>query len=98
MVKKIKWNDAANKRFDEVTDYLQEKFSSRAAENFANLVYDRIEMIVKGLTVGRKSAKAKTVMILKIDKHRQMYYRMHGTTLIIIDFWDTRQDPRKRPY
>ncbi len=98
MVKKIKWNDAANHTFDEVTDYLQEHFSTRAAENFANLVYDRIEMLVKGLTVGRKSAKAKTVMILQLDKHRQMFYRMHGTTLIIIDFWDTRQDPRKRPY
>ena len=55
-------------------------------------------MLVNGRTVGRKSAKAKTVMVLKLDKHRQMFYRMVGTTLIIVDFWDTRQDPRKSPY
>ncbi len=98
MVKKIKWNNAANNTFDETTNYLQDNFSSKAAENFANLVYDRIDMLVRGLTVGRKSTKAKTVWVLKLDKHRQMYYRIHGTTLIVVDFWDTRQDPRKRPY
>lgn len=98
MVKKIKWNNAANKTFDEVTEYLQENFSTLAAQNFANNVYDKIDMLVKGLTVGRKSPKAKSVMILRIDKHRQMFYRMSGTSLIIIDFWDTRQDPKKRPY
>jgi plasmid stabilization system protein ParE len=98
MVKKIKWNNAAENTFEETTNYLQDNFSSKAAENFANLVYDRIDMLVHGLTVGRKSDKAKTVMVLKLDKHRQMYYRIHGTTLIIVDFWDTRQDPRKKPY
>ena len=98
MVKKIKWNNAAGNTFEETTNYLQDNFSLHAAEIFANRVYDRIDMLVNGLTVGRKSTKAKTVMILKLDKHRQMFYRMHGTTLIIIDFWDTRQDPRKRPY
>ena len=98
MVKKIKWNNAASNTFEETTIYLQDNFSLKAAENFANLVYDRIDMLANGRTVGRKSTKAKTVMILKLDKHRQMFYRTHGTTLIIIDFWDTRQDPRKRPY
>ena len=98
MVKKIKWNDTASYTFEETTNYLQDNFSSKAAENFVNLVYDRIDMVVNGLTVGRKSTKAKTVLVLKLDKNRQMYYRMHGTTLIIVDFWDTRQDPRKRRF
>ena len=98
MVKKIKWNNAASNTFEETTKYLQDNFSLKAAEYFANLVYDRIEMLENGLTVGRKSIKAKTVMVIKLDKHRQMFYRMQGTTLIIVDFWDTRQDPRKQPY
>lgn len=98
MVKKIKWNKAADKTFDEITDYLQTQYSTQSAENFANLVYKRIDQICKGLTVGRVSPKTKTVMILKLDKHRQMYYRLVGTALTIVDFWDTRQDPVKRPY
>jgi plasmid stabilization system protein ParE len=98
MVKKIKWNKAADKTFDEITDYLQTQYSTQSAENFANLVYKRIDQICNGLTAGRISPKTKTVLILKLDKHKQMYYRLVGTTLTIVDFWDTRQDPAKRPY
>jgi plasmid stabilization system protein ParE len=98
MVKTIKWNKAADKTFDQITEYLQTQYSTQSAENFANLVYKRIDQIVKGLTVGRTSFKAKTVLILKLDKHRQMFYRLVGTTLTIVDFWDTRQDPHKRRY
>jgi plasmid stabilization system protein ParE len=98
MVSKVKWNKAADKTFDLVTEYLQEHYSTQSAMNFANLVYKKIDMLEKGLTVGRLSPKAKTVMILKLDKHRQMFYRLVGTTLTIVDFWDTRQDPRRRPY
>jgi plasmid stabilization system protein ParE len=98
MVKKIKWNKAADRTFDQTTDYLQDNFSTLSAENFANLVYERIDQVVKGLTVGRVSTKEKSVLILKLDKHRQMYYRLNGTTLTIVDFWDTRQNPDKKKY
>ena len=98
MVKEIKWNKAADKTFDEIIEQLQTQYSIQSAENFANLVYKRIDQITKRLTVGRISPLTKTVMILKLDKHKQMYYRLVGTTLTIVDFWDTRQDPKKRPY
>ena len=77
---------------------MQTQYSIQSAENFANLVYKRIDQITKRLTVGRISPLTKTVMILKLDKHKQMYYRLVGTTLTIVDFWDTRQDPKKKPY
>ena len=98
MVNKIKWNKAADKTFDDITAYLQEHHSTQSAMNFASLVYKKIDLIEKGLTVGRLSPKAKTVMVLKLDKHKQMFYRLVGTTLTIVDFWDTRQDPKKRRY
>ncbi len=98
MVNKVKWNKAADKTFDLITDYLQEHHSNQSAINFANLVYFKIDQIEKGLTVGRNSPKAKSVMILKLDRHKQMFYRLVGTTLTIVDFWDTRQDPKKKPY
>ncbi len=98
MVNKIKWNKAADKTFDLITEYLQKHHSTQSAMKFANLVYKKIDQIERGQTIGRLSTKAKTVMILQLDKHRQMYYRLVGTTLTIVDFWDTRQDPRKKPY
>ena len=34
----------------------------------------------------------------KVDNFRQMAYRVHGTTLFISDFWDTRRNPNKRRF
>ena len=47
---------------------------------------------------GRQSPKLKTVRLVNIDAHRQMAYRIHGTTLFITNFWDMRQNPKKRPF
>jgi hypothetical protein len=66
--------------------------------SFANLVYEKIDKIEKGLIVGRRSSNAKTVMVINLDKHRQMFYRLVGSTLTIVDFWDTHQDPKKRRF
>ena len=43
MVKKIKWNKAANNTFEETTNYLQDNFELKAAESFANLITSLIK-------------------------------------------------------
>jgi plasmid stabilization system protein ParE len=98
MVNKVKWNKAADKTFDDITAYLQENHSTQSVMSFAGLVYEKIDKIEKGLIVGRRSSNAKTVMVINLDKHRQMFYRLVGSTLTIVDFWDTRQDPKKRRF
>jgi hypothetical protein len=34
----------------------------------------------------------------KIDKHRILFYRHKGSTLSVLDLFDTRQHPNKRPF
>jgi hypothetical protein len=51
----------------------------------------------KDPTRGRTAPTSKTLQFLNIDKHRQLFYRMRGTTLVIVDIFDTRQHPSKRP-
>jgi hypothetical protein len=47
---------------------------------------------------GRRSAVDEDVMLIKIDKFRIMYYDFDGVKITIHDFFDTRQDPKKRKY
>ena len=98
MVKKIIWTKAADKTFDNITTYLDEKASLQAAQNFAQLVYDKIDSLVKNPSLGRKVATTKSIRVLNFGKHHQLYYRIEGKNLIISNFFDTRQDPKKRPF
>ena len=41
--------------------------------------------------------KAASKKLFKFGKHNQIYFRVQGKTLFISDFFDARQDPKKRP-
>ena len=98
MVTKIIWTKAADKKFDAITTYLHDKASLQAAQNFAKIVYEKIDLLAKHPTLGRKIADTKSIRVLNFGKHHQLYYRVEGKTLYISNFFDTRQDPQKRPF
>jgi plasmid stabilization system protein ParE len=98
MVTKIIWNKAASNTFDDITTYMVDNFSLQSAQNFAAAVYKKIDYIVKYPFVGRKVKGTKSLKMLNIGKHHHIYFRVHGNTLYISDFFDSRQSPDKRPY
>lgn len=98
MVTKIIWTKAADKKFDATTTYLQDNGSLQAAQNFAKTVYEKIDLIVKHPTLGRKLADSKSMRVLNFGKYYQLYYRIEGKSLYISNFFNTRQDPKKRPF
>jgi plasmid stabilization system protein ParE len=98
MVKKIIWNKRGQNTFDDTINYLHDEVSQQSAETFFNIVYDKIDKLVKQPFIGRKVGSTKSVRVINLDKHRQMFYRIVGTTLYISYFFDTRQNPNKRPF
>jgi plasmid stabilization system protein ParE len=98
MVKIIIWTKAADRTFDSITDYLEENVSFNAAQNFAKLVYSKIDSLVKYPTLGRRVMSTKSVRVVNMGKNHQLYYRVEGKTLYISNFFDTRRDPDKRPF
>ncbi len=54
MVKKIIWNKKGLLSFDSIITYLHDEASRQSAENFFNIVYKRIDVLVKHPYSGRK--------------------------------------------
>ena len=98
MVKKIKWNKLATSSLSQIAEYLEDEASFESAMRFVTIVYDKIEMVKRFPEIGRRAPKTKTIRFIKVDKVRRMYYRKNGTTLHIVWFFDTRQDPAKNIY
>lgn len=97
MVKVVQMNQAATLAISLIAEYLEAEYSYQTAVNFVESVYHTIEKIKEHPTRGRPAPTSKTLQFLNIDKHRQLFYRMRGTTLIIVNIFDTRQHPSKRP-
>ncbi len=98
MAKTIKWNKRALRKIREITGFLQTEVSDKAANNFVDAVYHQIRLLDKQPLIGRRELSMKTIRFVNVDKHRQMFYRVKGSTLHIVNFFDTRQNPKKRPY
>jgi plasmid stabilization system protein ParE len=76
---------------------LEYEFSYQLATNFVTTVYRTIDKVAEHPTRGRKVPKSNTLQFINIDKYRQLFYRVHGSILSVVDIFDTRQDPNKRP-
>lgn len=98
MVKQIIWKPKADRTFDKITDYLTDNFSGQAAQNFATLVYEKIDRLTKQPLSGPEVPNRKTLRYVDFGKHYRMFYRVEGKKLIISNFFDTRQDPSKSPF
>ena len=97
MALNVKINQKAKLRIYNIAEYLEEEYSMQAAKNFVQKVYQTIDKVAEHPTRGRKVPVSNTLQFINIDKHRQLFYRVHGTRLSVVDIFDTRQDPSKRP-
>jgi plasmid stabilization system protein ParE len=98
MAHRIEWNKRAINELRDIITYLVQHDARHAVASFNQKVKDKIVKIDQNITIGRKAPKAKTICFVLIGKYHRLYYRKIGATLRIVCFFDTRQDPSKRPY
>ncbi len=98
MARQVVWNKKAIIKFEEIVEYLVEEVSETAAIKFVKKVDDLIEKLNKYPEIGRRTKNKKTVRQYKIDKYKNIYYRKYGRKLLIVFFFDERQNPKLNPY
>lgn len=98
MANRIEWNKRAINDLRSIIAYNITQGYLQAAASFNEKVRDKIDKLANDRTVGRKSTSPKTVLFVLIGKNHKMYYRKIGSTIRIVCFFDTRQDPKKAPY
>ncbi len=98
MVTTVIWRRKAILRVEETALYLENEVSLKSAENFIKSVYDTIDKVKAHPSRGRKVSIQKVIQFINIDKNKQLFYRVSGKELIILDVFDVRQHPDKRPF
>lgn len=98
MVTTVIWRKKAILKVEEIALYLETEISEKSAENFIKAIYATIEKVKAHPGRGRKVAVQQKIQFINADKYRQLFYRVNGKELIILDVFDVRQHPDKRPY
>ncbi len=96
----IKWSDEAVKTFDENIDYLMKEWSEMEIKNFIRQTNAKIKSIELNPKLYRYSEKNPHIRRVLINKNITLFYQYLPTKkeVILLSFWNNRQDPKKLEY
>lgn len=97
---KISWTPTAIKTFFKVLDYLEETWTKKEVQNFADEVERVLSQISENPDMFEASRKKKNIRKGYITRHNALYYRVKPIKkeLELLTFWDNRQNPGKLMY
>ena len=96
MALKIIWSKRASLKFDQIVTYLIDEWSEKSAKQFIAKVFDFLEILSEFPEIGSVENKEKYIRGFTIVKQVNLYYRIKSDKIILIIFFDNRQNPKKK--
>lgn len=93
MALEIHWTKRADEKFDKILEYLLNQWSDRVTISFVLNVYDLIDTLAEFPEIGTIENKEKGIRGFTVVKQINIFYKVNGDKLIILDFFDNRQAP-----
>ena len=98
MAFKIKWTTRADVKFDNILQYLTTNYGEQVTKNFINKVYDFLDILSEFPEIGSIENQEKSIRGFTIVKQINIFYRIKGETIILLDFFDNRKNPKSKRF
>ena len=98
MALEVQWSKRADRKFDKIIEYLLIEWSEQVTSAFVRKVYDLIETLSEFPEIGTLENKGKGIRGFTIVKQVNIFYKVSGNRMIILDFFDNRQAPEKKRF
>jgi len=96
MALKIVWSKKASLKFDLIISFLIDEWGEKSAKQFIGRVFDFLEILSEFPEIGSVENKEKKIRGFTIVKQVKLYYRIKNDNIILILFFDNRQNPKKK--
>ena len=87
----------AEKNYHSIKDYIIHKWGERVSEAFEQKTVDFLELLGDFPEIGVIEVPDKQIRAFQLTKQTRVFYRIKGDRIIILTFFDVRQDPKKKP-
>ncbi len=98
MALKIYWTKRAEKSFENIIDFLLEKWNEKVAENFTKKVFDFLNILSEFPEIGSIENSEKEIRGFNIIKQVILFYRIKENKIILLKFFNNRQHPEKKGF
>ena len=98
MALEIYWSKRAEKQLDEILDYLRKEWGETTTGNFVRKVYNFLDLLSEYPNLGTVENKDKQIRGFPIVKQVNLFYKIEKGRIILLSFFDNRQNPQKRKF
>ncbi len=98
MARKIRSTKRADRRFEEIKEYLTTEFGENTTERFVKRVFSFYDIVTDFPKIGTLVNKEKGIYGFVLEKPVSVFYRVDNKEVIILNFFDNRSGPGKKKY
>jgi plasmid stabilization system protein ParE len=84
----------AERNFDSIVDYIKSKWGERTAKEFIDKVDEIFTLLKNFPTIGQMENG--DIRGFQLSPQTRILYRIRDNKIIILSFFDVRQDPKKK--
>jgi plasmid stabilization system protein ParE len=98
MAFQIVWSKRAVEKFDGIIDYLSKEWGEKVTSSFVRKVYDFIDLLAEYPEIGSLENTKKYIRGFILIKQICVFYKIKRDAIIILSFFDTRQNPKRKRF
>jgi len=98
MAYKVVYKKRFYNKLSALLNYLEANWSEEIAQQFLQKLDKRIETLKGQPYIGGPSQTIKGVRGILITKHNKLFYKITNDTIIVLNMYDTRINPKKNKY
>ena len=94
----IYWSKRADNKFDKIISYIDEEWGEVVARAFVKKVYDFLDILVEFPEIGSVEHAEREIRGFVIVKQLTLFYKIKDDKIILLNFFDNRQNPKRRRF
>jgi plasmid stabilization system protein ParE len=94
----IRWTKRAEKKFDKIIEYLLTEWDEQVTESFVKKVFDFIDTLTDFPELGTIENREKAIRAFTIVKQINIFYHVDKKQIVVLNFFDNRQSPKKKRF
>jgi len=98
MALEIVWSKKADKKFDKIIDYLLLNWGENTTKVFVKKVFNFLNILEEFPEIGSIENRIYEIRAFTIVSQVNIFYKIRGNKIILLDFYDNRQDSKKKRF
>lgn len=94
---KIALTKRAERNFNSIKKYIAKEWGEKVAEAFEQKTVDFFDLLIDFPEIGTVEVHEKQIRGFQLTKQTRVFYRIKNDRIIVLAFFDVRQDVSKKP-